>query len=689
MNCNDAQDAFSLFHSVYVKLYNECFPVITIKSTYKNRKTWLTDTLKQAIKEKNRLYIQSIKHKTIENELRYHNYKKILKRLMNKAEKEHYDNLFKENVNNLKKSWSIIKEVINRKKSSASISKFLINGNIVEDNKIICEGFNDFYINVGPTLAAKIPHFPKSPVDYLPASNPNSIFLDPVTSEEVEKLVLLLKNSSPGWDDMDAKIIKKTYTLYLPILVHLTNLSLTKGIFPNQLKLARVVALFKSDDRMLVNNYRPVSILPVLSKLYERIMYNRLLKFINKHNLLYKFQFGFREQHGTDIALIVLIDKIMQAFNDGEMVLGVFLDLSKAFDTVNHEILLNKLYHYGIRGVANDWFKSYLSNRKQYVSYNDCCSSQRVIKCGVPQGSILGPLLFLLYVNDMVNASQILFSILFADDTNVFITGKNINTLVETMNNELHKLYEWMCINKLSLNIKKTKFMVFTMRKSKEIDQTITINNQVIEQVNNFKFLGVIIDSHLRWTDHVQHIRKKISKGLGILYKAKRVLNLTTLLTLYYSFIYPYLLYCIEVWGNASKDLMLSLMKLQKRAMRLIKSVPMRTESEPLFKSLELLSVFKLYTFKIGVFMFKFTTSMVAQCVKELFKRTHEIHSRSTRQKDKLYVPFTKLETVRKSVRYRGVTIWNHITDHLNLNCSIYSYKHSLKKYLLNHEILL
>ena len=286
----------------------------------------------------------------------------------------------------------------------------------------------------------------------------------------------------------------------------------------------------------------------------------------------------------------------------------------------------------------------------------------------------------------MVNACNDLFSILFADDTNVFVTGKNINTLIDTMNNELKKLYEWMCINKLSLNIKKTKFMVLTMKKNPEINQSVHINGQVIEQVNKFKFLGVIIDSHLKWADHVQYIRKKISKGLGIIYKAKRVLNPATLLTLYYSFVYPYLLYCIEVWGNASKGLMLSLLKLQKRALRLIKSVPIRTESEPLFKSLELLTVFKLYIFKIGLFMHKFITDKVAQCTNDLFKRTYEIHGRSTRQGNKLYIPFTRLETVRKSIRYRGANIWNIISDKVTTSCSIYSFKRRLKIYLVDND---
>ena len=243
----------------------------------------------------------------------------------------------------------------------------------------------------------------------------------------------------------------------------------------------------------------------------------------------------------------------MSAFNDGEMVLGVFLDLNKAFDTVDHDILLNKLDTYGIRGTAHDWYRSYLLQRKQFVAFNGSTSNESTIKCGVPHRSILGPLLFLLYINDMVNASAVLFSLLFADDTNVFITGKNLSNLMESMNTELKKLIEWMNVNKLSLNIKKTKYMLFTLHKKPRSTGDIFIDHEPIEKVEHFKFLGVIIDSKLSWVDHIQFIKKKISKGLGILCKAIIVLKLRTLLTLFYSFIYPYILYCIEIWGSASK----------------------------------------------------------------------------------------------------------------------------------------
>ena len=209
-----------------------------------------------------------------------------------------------------------------------------------------------------------------------------------------------------------------------------------------------------------------------------------------------------------------------------------------------------KLYKYGLRGVAYDWIQSYLQDRNQFVSFNDCDSRAMPIQCGVPQGSILGPLLFLICVNDIANVSSVLFTILFADDTNVFITGKNIPNLITVMNNELSKLSEWMNVNKVSLNVKKTKYMLFCIKSPHIKGGNILLNGEIIDKVNHFKFLCVIIDSHLSWMDHVQHIRKKISKGIGILYKTKDYLKSDTLLTLYYSFVYPYLIYCIRSVGS-------------------------------------------------------------------------------------------------------------------------------------------
>ena len=259
------------------------------------------------------------------------------------------------------------------------------------------------------------------------------------------------------------------HLIYIAPLSHILNLSLASGIFPNELKIARVIPIYKSGDVGNFTNYRPVSVLPLFSKILERLMYTRLLSFINKHRILYKFQFGFRSEHSPNLALIILVDRISQALEKGDFVLGLFLDFSKAFDTVNHAILFKKLEFYGVRGIALKWFQSYLCNRFQYVEYNDSASMKGNITCGVPQGSILGPLLFLIYVNDLANASEIVFSILFADDTNMFLSGKDPNLLVKIMNQEMENVVDWLKLNKLSLNLKKTHFILFRRKVTKSI----------------------------------------------------------------------------------------------------------------------------------------------------------------------------------------------------------------------------
>ena len=458
------------------------------------------------------------------------------------------------------------------------------------------------------------------------------------------------------------------------------NLSLEQGTFPNHLKIAKVIPLFKSGDNTLISNYRPVSLLPLFSKILEKIVVNRLMDFINQNQILYKYQFGFRKKHNTNLALTVLVDKILSALESGEVVLGVFLDFSKAFDMVNHTVLLQTLYKYGIRGMAHSWFTCYLSNRKQFVSYNNTHSEYKTIQCGVPQGSIIGPILFLLYINDMVNASDVLFPILFADDSNVFINGKNPANLADNMNKELEKLVEWVNTNKLLLNINKTHFMFFSLTKRRVItDCVIMIKQDIISRVYSTKFLGVIIDSQLKWNEHIQYIKAKISKGLGIISKVRKVLQKSTLITLYYSFIYPYLTYCIEVWGSAGITLLSSLFRLQKRAIRIITSSSYKAHTHDLFVSLEMLTIEKIYEYCIGMFMYKVKHEMLPNIVYDIFKN-RTVHKYSTRQHECLYLPVCKTTAFAKTIRFKGVNIWNKLLTNIDPYCSISTFKYRLKK---------
>ena len=254
-------------------------------------------------------------------------------------------------------------------------------------------------------------------------------------------------------------------------------------------------------------------------------MYNRLLKFLEDCNIIFENQFGFRKLHSSYMVLMVLTDKLIKSLENGEFVIGVFLDFSKAFDTVDHAILLSKLSHYGIRWSALQWFQSYLSNRKQYVTYNGVSSPVNNITCGVSQGFILGPLMFLLYINDLGHVCSSTTSILFADDTNLFKSGNDLNKMQDELNSELSNISLWLKVNKLSLNIGKTHFMVFTNKKKRLDELNILIDGNKIEEVKKTKFLGVIIDNKLSWKDHVAHVVGKVSRGLGMIIKARNYLN--------------------------------------------------------------------------------------------------------------------------------------------------------------------
>ena len=332
--------------------------------------------------------------------------------------------------------WKLINEVINRNKLKSELpDHFKENETVITDPAEISNKFNEYFINVGPNLASKIPVSDMNFSNYLGERSIKSIFFDPVTENEVEVEIRKLKeNKSCGHDDIPPKLVKNISKYIIKPLAYIYNQSFLTGSIPDDLKVALVTPVFKANDREEFSNYRPISVFPCFSKILEKLMYNRLLKYLDQNNIFFPSQYGFRRKHSTNIATIELITKISEAIDNNEYTLGVFLDLAKAFDTVNHEILLRKLDHYGIRGIVNEWFKNYLTERKQIVKYKSEQSESLTITCGVPQGSVLGPLLFLIYMNDISRCSKKLSFILFADDTNLFYSHKNVDILYNTMN---------------------------------------------------------------------------------------------------------------------------------------------------------------------------------------------------------------------------------------------------------------
>ena len=430
----------------------------------------------------------------------------------------------------------------NKRKTIKKKAMFNINNKTIDSELQIANEFNNYFVSTGLKLASYQTPTTLNPLNSL-QFNANSLVIDHIEEIEVVRIINSLNNSSPGWDCIPAKLAKRVLNYYIKPLTFLINQSFHDGIFPDELKLAKVIPIYKSGSTMELNNYRPISVLNIFSNIFERLMYNKLIKFLDKYNILDQNQFGFRQGHSTHHALITLVDNITKSLDNGDIVIGVFIDLKKAFDTVDHKIVLKKLYYYGIRGNALKWFESYLTNRSQYVLFNGEKSDIRDITYGVPQGSILGPLLFILYINDFSGVSDKLFCVLFADDTNIFLSGKDIHNLINTLHVELSKLYTWLLVNKLTLNISKTHFMVFHRAKHKKYKIGIEINNIPIEQVRHTKFLGVIFDDNLDWFNHISYINTKIEKGIGIICRAKKYFSTTALINLYHAFIFPYLIY--------------------------------------------------------------------------------------------------------------------------------------------------
>ena len=509
---SDPNISYNLFMDKFNQLYELYFPFKEHKTkSYKPRKPWITTGLVKSIKTKHKLFLVYINHNSTENHNKYKIYRNKLNHLIKISKNKYFTQKLENARSDLKVTWKILKDLMKTTKRKSNYpNAFKYNNNMISDSALIAGQFNDYFTNIGPSLNLKLQDTNIDPMHYLGGNYVHSLFFSPTDVSEVNCLLNEINvNKSTGPDGLHPAVIKSVAQHISPILVHIFNNSMLTGIIPKALKVAQITPIYKADDPMEFINYRPISILPVLSKILEKVVLKRLLDFLNKHDILNSSQFGFRKHHSTTLALIDLIDNISNSLDNKDYTIGVFLDLSKAFDTINHEILLNKLSYYSIRGRQLTWFSNYLSNRQQYVNFNGTSSQRNIIKCGVPQGSILGPILFLLYINDILNSSSFFKFILFADDTNIICSDKSLTTLLHNVNVEMNKVSLWLKANKLTLNTMKTKFMLFVPKNKRVNTDTVKlyIDGSEIEQTKIQKFLGVIINSQLDWKHHINYIQ--------------------------------------------------------------------------------------------------------------------------------------------------------------------------------------
>ena len=645
---DNINSSYENFWNQFKILYEKCFPLENKRFNKNIHKiqTFMTKGILKSRATKLKLHKIAIVNPSIENGNNYRIYRNLFNKILRASKKLHYVKGLHKAQKNPKETWSLLKDALNMKQENPKIKQLNVNNKIINDSTEIANAFNNFFTKIGNEIARSIPTTNQRMEDYLPEINPSKFVMYNISIELLIKLTKSLPSkTSKDINDISMYFIKNIITEIAIPLTYIFNLSLNTGVVPNMLKKSRVVPIHKAGDMEICDNYRPIALLNSISKILEKIVSIWLISHLEQNNIINNNQFGFQRGKNTEQNLIKILNFIVNALNKNEYCIGIFLDLKKAFDVCDHDIFLRKLEHYGITGTSLEWFRSYLKDRKQIVDINGTYSEEKDITMSVMQGSILGPTLFLIYINDLPDASN-LSTFLFADDTQGLMADRNLDRLVDGVNYELRKWAMWFKANKMAVNTKKTKFIIFH-NKGMKISFTKDIifdNNEPnspynpsliskidrihLDHINEnercYKILGIHLDEHLSFKYHINKLAASLTKILFFINKAKYVLPQKSLITIYHALFHTHLMYCPLIVGSASMTSLKKTITLQKKAMRMITNSNYNEHTYPIFKKLKILPYLSLFRLANLKFMHSIYYNYAPRTFKDTWKINEE-----------------------------------------------------------------
>nr|CAI5817739.1 unnamed protein product [Callosobruchus analis] len=679
----DILDTFNLVNIVSDKTRNSyvldhMFTNCDKPNAERQDKSWISDEIR--VSSQNLKNLHNLAKVSPEFGHIYRDSKRRHSILVENTKRLHYDNIIKASKNPAKVAWNIVNSLSSKGCTKNTLFKIREGNNtFIEDTTIIANKFNNFFAEQPKHI---IQNIAKKEYNDNITRNAATIFLHPFVEEELISLInrKLKSKASSGFDEIPSFIIKRSINVIVQPLVYLVNMSFAEGNFPDTLKVSKITPVFKKGDVHVMDNYRPIALSPAFSKIFEYCYLERLTHFLQAHKILIDNQFGFRSGCNTNDAIHGFIDSTVKHIESGEFPLGIFCDLSKAFDCVSHEILLIKAEKYGIRGKALDWMKNFLSNRSQYVSIkqqtkngylNNTASELLPYDIGVPQGSILGPMLFILFINDITDNLD--FNLyLFADDATASICEKNTASMEIKANKGLEQISEWFDKNLLYINPTKSNFITFHNYNSSVPDINIIINDKPIQKTTHTKFLGVTIDEHLNWKMHCEALSSKLNSVCFLIRNLRNTISPSQLLHVYHALISSRLRYGICFWGTSSAAKTVFL--CQKRIVRTIAGVSQSHSCRGLFQKYNLLSVPSIALFELAVYVYKNHKNL---------KQHKDYHDYFTRNEKNFIVPCYKYRIGRQSPMFLGIKVFNKLNDDIKYSKDLTSFKNKLKILLL------